>query len=196
MLKNIFCSQFTALQKDLFKKLYPVVCYRIRYLQKDFKAEINDKDKSGMATILTAIYAVVPDNRTMQFLLIDNNFNEIGFNNYFIEKYKERFAEPYKFYMQNLKPRITNGKVKEINFYDEDPMTRPHVGDEEMSSDDEPIRVTKQINFQEVKSKLERLFLESLTAFSDKISKKEDEFDSMRSDERNQDEDKQAILSE
>lgn len=107
VIRQLFGSQFTMLHRDACKKMFGVLAYRVKYLLKDFKAELNDRDKMGISNVLSAVYSIVP-NKTLQFSFVDSDFNQLSFNNFFLEKYKERLSDAYKFYAKAFQPRLTN----------------------------------------------------------------------------------------
>jgi len=96
-----------VLQRDVCRRLFQSLVYRVKYLQKDFKVEFSDNGNSG---VLCAVYCIVP-NRTIQFLFIDTHYNQLSFNSLFIEKYKERLSDAYKFYAKVFKPRLTGSNI-------------------------------------------------------------------------------------
>lgn len=134
ILRRLFEEQFEVLQPDVCKKLFAVVSYRSKYLQKEFKIEMGDR--GTLINVLAAVH-FVPENGSIQFQFIDTHYNSLSFNSLFLEKYKERLADSYKFYVKALKPRCTKKKTAYV-WKEEDQAARPHIGDEEISSDDEP----------------------------------------------------------
>jgi hypothetical protein len=125
-LRKLYTNNFVTLPRDACKKLFPVALYRLKYTQKEFIGQLDEKERSGLSKTLAAVYAFIP-NLTVQFVFVDINYNQVSFNNMFIEKYQDRFPESYKYYSKAFKPRlILDQKGALINQED---MVRPHLAD-------------------------------------------------------------------
>ena len=78
-------------------------------------------------------------NRTLQFCFVDIRLTEISFNNFFLDRYQERFPEAHK---------LAQKKIASIPFDSEDGKVTQNavLADEEMSSEDErPVQTAKDI---------------------------------------------------
>jgi hypothetical protein len=102
---------------------------------------------------VAAVYTLVP-NATIHFTFMDYHYTQVNFNNYFIEKYKEKYPEAYSYYSKVFKPRLyqdTSGAIMEKESM--------KLNDDELSSDDEDKRkVFKPVKFEEFKEKMLTLF--------------------------------------
>lgn len=82
---------------EVFKKLYEVIKHRAKTLNKEYIGAISN---GVISKNNTAVYGTV-SNQSIHFCFIDFNYNEITFNNYFVDKGK--FPEAHAFCDKELR---------------------------------------------------------------------------------------------
>lgn len=73
-----------------------VVEFRRNYTKQKFVGEFSEEE-NRLGKTLVAVYSIIP-NGTIQFVFVDIHYNEVSFNNYFLDSHRSHFPRAYEFY--------------------------------------------------------------------------------------------------
>ncbi len=126
--RKLYNSNYEQLNKQEFKLFSRAANLRAELIGKEYIANYNSKEKRICKSMISVVNRV--SNRTLQFCFVDIRLTEISFNNFFLDRYQERFPEAHK---------LAQKKIASIPFDSEDRKVTQNavLADEEMSSDDE-----------------------------------------------------------